>query len=124
MRGDVIPHHGRRVFEHVGKQSAAQKRLVVRLDHDVITNRNRELSLCPDVGTECRVVRGFVMAETGIPYKLEGQVFRHIMKNAGICLADSKNQLLQQDLELCRRLSLLCLMSMIPFTVIVPAEFR
>ena len=76
---DIIPYHRGRVLKHIRKQPAAQKGLIAGLDHQIVSDRNRQLALRGDMGAERRVIRRFVMAETGIPDKLECQVLRIIL---------------------------------------------
>ena len=56
MLHDIVPHHDGGLLEHIGKQSAAQKGFIAGLYHQIISNRDRELSHRADVGAEGGIV--------------------------------------------------------------------
>ena len=116
---NMIPDHGSGIFERSRKQSSAKEGLSSRFDHQIVSNRHRQFPSRADMGSECRMIRRLVMAETGIPHQLKSQIFRLSRKNASVKFADLQNQLLHQCLKLGICLFVFCLMCMIPFPIII-----
>ena len=52
--------------------------------------------MCP----ERRVIGGFIMAETGVPCKSEGQILRFIVEDTGVSGADPEDQFSDQFFKL------------------------
>lgn len=97
---NVFPHHGGCVLEHIGKKAAAPKGLVARLYHQTVAHRDGQLPPGGNMGTEGRIIRGFVVAEPGVPHQFEGQILRRIVQDASIRLTDFENQVLYQRFKL------------------------
>ena len=73
------------------------------------------------MGAERRIVRGFVVAETGIPVQLKGEFLGTVMQNAGIKFSDLKDERLNQRLKFRIGLFVFRFVSVIPLPIIVCA---
>ena len=124
MLRDIVPHHPGGILEHIREQTAAQEGSSARLEHQVVAHRDRQLSHGRDVRPECGVVGGFVVAESGVPNQLEGQVLGGVAENAAVKFPDSEDQRLEQFLKLCIGRLVRGLVGVIPFPVIVGAQVR
>ena len=52
------------------------------------------------MGAKSRVVRGFVMTETGIPYQLKGQVPGILVQDAAVGFPNPVNQFLELAVDI------------------------
>ena len=73
------------------------------------------------MGAKSRVVRGFVMTETGIPYQLKGQVPGILVQDAAVGFPNPVNQLLDQAFKFSLSCQEFLFMGVIPLAVIVMA---
>ena len=73
------------------------------------------------MGAKSRVVRGFVMTETGIPYQLKGQVPGILVQDAAGGFPNPVNQFLDQAFKFSLSCQEFLFMGVIPLAVIVMA---
>lgn len=71
--------------------------------------------MCP----ERRVIGRFIMAETGVPCKSEGQILRFIVEDTGVSGADLEDQFSDQFFKLRAGGFVFLLVGVIPFPAVI-----
>ena len=119
---DIVPDHPGGVLEHVREQASAQEGLPARLEHQVVAHRDGELSHGRDMRPEGGVIGGLVVAESGVPHQLEGQLLGGVTEDTAVKLPNPKHQSLYQLLKLPVGRLILGLVGVVPLPVIVGAQ--
>ena len=71
------------------------------------------------MSAEGGIIRGFIMAETGIPDNLKGKIFRIVMQDTAVKRSDFLYQCLQECFKFCICHFKSVFVGMIKFTVVI-----